>query len=31
MKIRLDKRVINKAVYPALGARMEGHKELLNL
>ena len=30
-KIRQDKRVINKAVYLALGVNMEGHKELLGL
>ena len=31
VKIRQDKRVINKAVYLALGVNMEGHKELLGL
>ncbi len=31
IKIRQDKRVINKAVYLALGVNMEGHKELLGL
>lgn len=31
VKIRQDKQVINKAVYLALGANMEGHKELLGL
>ena len=31
VKIRQDKRVINKAVYLALGVNMEGHKELLVL
>jgi len=31
LKIRQDKRVINKAVYLALGVNMEGHKELLGL
>tara|TARA_B110000211_G_scaffold221160_1_gene268491 strand:- start:184 stop:936 length:753 start_codon:yes stop_codon:yes gene_type:complete len=31
IKIRQDKRVINKAMYPALGVNMEGHKELLGL
>ena len=31
VKIRQDKRVINKAVYVALGVNMEGHKELLGL
>jgi putative transposase len=29
VKIRQDKRVINKAVYLALGVNIEGHKELL--
>ncbi len=31
VKIRQDKRVINKAIYLALGINMEGHKELLGL
>jgi len=31
VKIRQDKRVINKAVYLALGVNMEGHKELLGM
>ena len=31
VKIRQDKRVINKAIYLALGVNMEGHKELLGL
>jgi transposase-like protein len=31
VKIRQDKRVLNKAVYLALGVKMEGHKELLGL
>ena len=31
VKIRQDRKVINKAVYPALGVNMEGHKELLGL
>ena len=31
VKIRQDKRVINKAVYLALGVTMDGHKELLGL
>lgn len=31
VKIRQDRRVINKAVYLALGVSMEGHKELLGL
>jgi transposase-like protein len=31
LKIRQDKRVINKAVYLALGVNLEGHKELLGL
>jgi len=31
LKIRQDKRVINKAVYLALGINTEGHKELLGL
>ena len=31
VKIRQDKRVINKAVYVALGVNMQGHKELLGL
>jgi putative transposase len=31
LKIRQDKRVINKAVYLALGINLEGHKELLGL
>jgi putative transposase len=30
-KIRQDKKVINKAICLALGANMEGHKELLGL
>ena len=31
VKVRQDKRVINKAFYLALGVNMEGHKELLGL
>ena len=31
LKIRQDRRVINKSVYLALGVNMEGHKELLGL
>lgn len=31
IKIRHDKRVINKAVYLALGVNLEGHKELLGI
>ena len=31
VKIRQDRRVINKAVYLALGVNMEGHKELLGM
>ena len=31
VKIRQDKRVINKAIYLALGINIEGHKELLGL
>lgn len=31
VKIRQDKRVINKSVYVALGINLEGHKELLGL
>lgn len=31
LKIRQDKRVINKSLYLALGVNMEGHKELLGL
>lgn len=31
MKIRQDSRVINKAIYLALGVNMEGQKELLGL
>jgi putative transposase len=31
VKIRQDKRVINKAIYVALGVDLEGHKELLGL
>jgi len=31
LKIRQDHRVINKAVYLALGVNLEGHKELLGL
>jgi len=31
VKIRQDKKVINKAVYLALGVNMEGHKELLGM
>lgn len=31
VKIRQDKRVINKAVYLALAVNMEGHKELLGM
>ena len=31
VKIRQDKRVINKAIYLALGVNLEGHKELLGM
>lgn len=31
LKIRQDKRVINKAIYLILGVNLEGHKELLGL
>lgn len=31
IKIRQDKRVINKSIYLALGINLEGHKELLGL
>jgi putative transposase len=31
LKIRQDKRVINKSIYLALGVNIEGHKELLGL
>jgi putative transposase len=31
VKIRQDKRVINKVVYLALGVNVEGHKELLGM
>ncbi len=31
VKIRQDRKVINKAVYLALGVNMEGHKELLGM
>jgi len=31
LKIRQDKRVINKAIYLALGINIDGHKELLGL
>ena len=31
IKIRQDKRVINKAIYLALGINLEGHKELLGM
>ena len=31
VKIRQDKKVINKSVYLALGVNMEGHKELLGM
>ena len=31
VKIRQDKRVINKAIYLALGVNMEGHKDLLGM
>ena len=31
VKIRQDKRVINKVVYLALGVNMEGHKVLLGM
>lgn len=31
VKIRQDKRVINKAIYLALGVNIEGHKELLGM
>jgi transposase-like protein len=29
VKVRQDKKVINKTIYLALGVNMEGHKELL--
>jgi putative transposase len=31
VKVREDKRIINKAVYLALGVNMDGHKELLGM
>ena len=31
LKTRQDKRVINKAIYLALGINIEGHKELLGI
>jgi transposase-like protein len=31
LKIRQDKRVINKSIYLALGVNLEGHKELLGM
>jgi len=31
LKVRQDKRVINKAIYLALGINLDGHKELLGL
>lgn len=31
LKVRQDKRVINKSIYLALGINLEGHKELLGL
>src|SRR5690606_35194788 len=31
VKVRQDKRVINKSIYLALGVNLEGHKELLGL
>lgn len=31
VKVRQDKRVINKAIYLALGVNMDGHKEILGL
>ena len=31
LKVRQDKRVVNKAIYLALGINLEGHKELLGL
>jgi transposase-like protein len=31
VKVRQDKRVINKAIYLALGINLEGHKELLGM
>lgn len=31
VKVRQDKKVINKAIYLALGVNMEGHKELLGM
>jgi putative transposase len=31
LKIRQDKRVINKAIYLVLGINIEGHKELLGM
>lgn len=31
LKIRQDKRVINKAIYLALGVNLDGHKELLGM
>lgn len=31
VKVRQDKRVINKAIYLSLGVNLEGHKELLGM
>lgn len=31
VKVRQDKRIINKAIYLALGVNLEGHKELLGM
>lgn len=31
VKVRQDKRVVNKAIYLALGVNLEGHKELLGM
>ncbi len=31
VKIRQDKKVINKAIYLAFGVNLEGHKELLEM
>ncbi len=31
VKIRQDKKMINKAIYLALGVNLEGHKELLGM
>jgi transposase-like protein len=31
VKVREDKRIMNKAVYLALGVNMDGHKELLGM